>query len=104
MNIEGKLVKLDETIRNYVNHILIQQKDLINENNQLKKEIYKLQGQINTINHTLHSIELAFLGNKAIYDELIEDFNNEKKQDNNEEDEFLHLSNKQQLKKIRETD
>ena len=103
MNIEGKIIKLDSVIREYVNYILIQQQDLINENNQLKKEIYKLQGQINTINQTLHSLELAFLGNKAVYDELTEEFNNENiiKQD---DDEFLHLSDKAQLKKIREVD
>jgi len=104
MNIEGKIIKLDSAIRNYVNFILEQQTELVNENNMLKKKINKLQSDINTLKQTIHSIELALLGNKNIYEELLQDYNKSEKINNSDEenDEFLHLSNKQQLKKIRE--
>lgn len=102
MDIEGKIIKLDSIFREYINLVLTQQRELIAENNFLKKEIYKMQSQINTINQTLHGIELAFLGNKAVYDELTEEFNELNNSLTKEDDEFLHLSNKAQLKKIRE--
>lgn len=103
MNIEDKIIKLDSAIRTYVNAILEQQAELINENNMLKKKINKLQGEVNTLKQTMHSIELAILGHKNIYEDLIKDYEEmEKINTENDDDEFLHLSNKQQLKKIRE--
>ena len=103
MNIEGKIIKLDSIIRNYVNFILEQQTELVNENNLLKKKINKLQSDVNTLKQTIHGLELALLGNKNIYEDLVKEYETtENISSNNEEDDFLHLSDKQQLKKIRE--
>lgn len=103
MNIEGKIIKLDSVIRNYVNFILEQQTELVNENNLLKKKINKLQSDVNTLKQTIHGLELALLGNKNIYEDLVKEYETtENISSNNEEDDFLHLSDKQQLKKIRE--
>ena len=104
MNIEGKIIKLDSIIRDYVNFILEQQTELVNENNLLKKKINKLQSDVNTLKQTIHGLELAILGNKNIYDDLIKEYESIENVQNNEEDNFLHLSDKQQLKKIREND
>lgn len=91
-------------IRNYYHYVLLKQQEIVNENNLLKDEITKLKSNMHTLTQQLHNLELAFLGNKAVYDKLTEEYqqvNAVKREDNNNDDVFLHLSNKTALKKIR---
>jgi len=103
MDIKDHLIKLDDSIRQYCTRILLQQQDLINENNRLKDVITILKSNIYTLQQQIRNLELAFLGNKAVYDKLNDEYTMKKIDDNdvNIDNVFLNLSHKSKLKQIR---